>query len=181
MAKKKRGVSAASKDMLRAVWKSRSRFLAIFGIVALGAGFFCGLLSCGPDMRDTVDQYADDSNMMDIQILSTLGLTDDDVQAVKEIEGIAGVMPGYQLDTSVVLDGKELSTRFHSLPEDTSEENENYINHPVLLEGRWPQADNECVLGTRQSEERDESPVGKTITVQQEDSETGGLKETELQ
>ena len=86
MKKKKRGVSAASKDMLRAVWKSRSRFLAIFGIVALGAGFFCGLLSCGPDMRDTVDQYADDSNMMDIQILSTLGLTDDDVQAVKEIE-----------------------------------------------------------------------------------------------
>ena len=180
MAKRKRGISAASKDMLRAVWKSRSRFLAIFGIVALGAGFFCGLLSCGPDMRDTVDRYADESNMMDIQILSTLGLTDDDVKAVKEVEGITGVMPGYQLDASAVLDGKELSTRFHSLPEDISEDNEDYINHPVLLEGRWPQADNECVLGTRQAEEMEESPVGKTITVQQEDSENGGLKETEL-
>ena len=56
MGRKKRGFSAAAKDMLRAVWKSRSRFFAIFGIVALGAGFFCGLLSCGPDMRDTVDR-----------------------------------------------------------------------------------------------------------------------------
>ena len=72
MAKKKRGVSAASKDMLRAVWKSRSRFLAIFGIVALGAGFFCGLLSCGPDMRDTVDQYADDSSVLTSRSLPSL-------------------------------------------------------------------------------------------------------------
>ena len=139
MGRKKRGFSAAAKDMLRAVWKSRSRFFAIFGIVALGAGFFCGLLSCGPDMRDTVDRYADEANMMDIQILSTLGLTDDDVAAVAGVEGITGVMPGYQLDASAILDGQEFSTRFHSLPEDLSEDNDNYLNRPVLLEGRWPE------------------------------------------
>ena len=180
MGRKKRGVSAAAKDMLRAVWKSRSRFFAIFGIVALGAGFFCGLLSCGPDMRDTVDRYADEANMMDIQILSTLGLTDDDVAAVADVEGITGVMPGYQLDASAILDGQEFSTRFHSLPEDLSENNDNYLNRPVLLEGRWPEKDNECVLGTRQVGEQETSPIGQTITVEQEDSETGGLKETEL-
>ncbi len=174
MAKKRHGLSAAGKDTLRAVFHSRSRFFAILGIVALGAGFFCGLLSCAPNMRDTVDGYYDDSNMMDIQILSTLGLTDDDVQAVREVSRITGVMPGYQVDTPVMLDDVELSTRFHSLPDDLSEDNPDYINRPILLEGRWPENDSECVLGMRQTEEM-ESPVGKTITVNND-----GIKEKEL-
>ncbi len=179
MAKKRRGISAATKDMLRAIRKSQSRFFAILGIVALGAGFFCGLLSCGPDMRDTVDGYFDESNLMDIQILSTLGITQEDAEAVAEIDGVSGVMPGYQADTSVMLDDREMTTRFHNLPEDLSLDNPDYINQPVLLEGRWPENDSECVLGLRQAEEMDESPIGKTITISTEGD--SGLKKSKFE
>lgn len=176
MARTKRGFSAATRDMFRAVRKSQSRFWAIFGIVALGAGFFCGLLSCGPSMRDTVDRYYDESNMMDIQILSTLGLTDEDTQAVEEVEGVTGVMPAYQTDATVLMDERELTTRFHSLPDDLSTDDPNYINQPLLLEGRWPENDSECVLGLRETDGTEESPVGSTITVESDDLEQKELK-----
>ena len=65
-----------TKDILRSIRKSQSRFWAIFGIVALGAGFFCGLNATGSDMRRTSDAYADRSHLMDVEILSTLGLTE---------------------------------------------------------------------------------------------------------
>ena len=169
MARRKRGISAAGKDMLRAVRKSQSRFWAIFGIVALGAGFFCGLLSCGPSMRDTVDRYYDEANMMDIQILSTLGLTQEDAEEAAKVEGVTGVTPAYQTDATVIMDERELTTRFHSLPEDFSPDDLDAINKPLLLEGRWPQNDSECVLGLRQTENGEESPVGSTITVESDD------------
>lgn len=172
--KKKRGLSAAARDVLRSVGRSKSRFFAIFGIVALGAGFFCGLLSCGPDMRDTVDSYYDETYMMDIQIASTLGLTEEDAAAVAEIDGVEGVMPGYQLDSSVVFGEEELTARFHSLPEDLLEENSSYLNRPVLIEGRWPQSNDECVLGLREGDDA-ASILGQTITVTED-----GLKEKEL-
>ena len=171
---KKHGLSAATRDVLRSVGRSKSRFFAIFGIVALGAGFFCGLLSCGPDMRDTVDRYYDETYMMDIQIASTLGLTEEDAAAVAEIDGVEGVMPGYQLDSSVVFGEEELTARFHSLPEDLSEENSSYLNRPVLIEGRWPQSNDECVLGLREGDDA-ASILGQTITVTED-----GLKEKEL-
>lgn len=175
MARRKRGISAATKDMFRAVRRSQSRFWAIFGIVALGAGFFCGLLSCGPSMRDTVDRYYDESNMMDIQILSTLGLTEEDAEEVAKVEGVTGVMAAYQTDATVIMDERELTTRFHSLPESLSTDDPDYINQPVLLEGRWPENDSECVLGLRQTENGEESPIGSTITVESDD-----MKEKEL-
>lgn len=134
-----------TKDILRSVRRSQSRFLAIFGIVALGAGFFCGLNAAGTDMRDTTDVYCDNASMMDVEILSTLGFSEDDLKAIENVEGVQDVMPGYRQDVSVTInDSDETVARFHSLPEDGDPE----LNTPVLVEGRMPEKEGECVVGT---------------------------------
>ena len=71
------------KDSFREIVKSPNRFLSIFLIVALGTAFFSGVKAAAPDMKNTADIYYDDYNLMDIRILSTMGLTDDDMEAIE--------------------------------------------------------------------------------------------------
>ena len=62
------------------------RFLSIFFIVAIGVAFFSGIRSSEPDMRLSGDAYFDEKNLMDLQIISTLGLTKDDVDAIRQVK-----------------------------------------------------------------------------------------------
>ena len=59
------------KDILRELWLTRSRFLAIFAIIALGTGFFAGVKVTSPDMKLTADKYFEDYNLMDLKLIST--------------------------------------------------------------------------------------------------------------
>ena len=85
---------AFHKDILRAVTHSWSRFLALFIIVALGAGFYSGVRTTAPNMRATADAYFDESRFMDVRLVSTFGFTQEDVEAVRAAEGVAEVMRG---------------------------------------------------------------------------------------
>ena len=58
----------------------------------LGVGFFCGVKATSPDMKITLDRYFDELNVMDIQVMSTLGLNENDIEKLKEIEEIEDVM-----------------------------------------------------------------------------------------
>lgn len=86
------------KVILREVRFSLSRFLAIFAIVALGVGFLAGLLAATPDMRLSVDDYYDRMNIMDVRVLSTLGLSEEDIAAIRQADGVEQVEPGYTAD-----------------------------------------------------------------------------------
>ena len=104
--------------VFREIRGSISRFLSIFAIVALGVGFLAGLMATTPDMRDSIDRYYDESAMMDIRLVSTMGLTDGDVAAVKAAPGVAGVMPAYTADVLVSKGEDSTVARLHSLPLD---------------------------------------------------------------
>ncbi|MDD3429172.1 MAG: FtsX-like permease family protein [Oscillospiraceae bacterium] len=137
------------KNIWREIKQSLSRFLAIFSIVALGVGFLAGLLATTPDMRFSVDAYYDKSRMMDIRLISTLGLTAEDVNAIRSIDGVQQIMPVYTADTVVQSTaGDTFVARLQSLPQDTSDSNENYLNRLELVSGRMPQKPNECVVVT---------------------------------
>lgn len=71
------------KNILRTVRTTLGRFLAIFAIVALGVGFLAGLLAATPDMRYSGDRFFDETHMYDLRILSELGLTEEDVDAIR--------------------------------------------------------------------------------------------------
>ena len=79
---------ALRKDFYMEIRRSLGRFLSIFFIVAIGVAFFSGIRAAEPDMRISGDAYFDRQNLMDIQVISTLGLTDSDIQALEKVEGI---------------------------------------------------------------------------------------------
>ena len=149
--------SAFNKDLARSVAHSLGRFLAIAGIVALGTGFYAGLRMTAPDMKLSADLFYDGTKLMDVRVLSTLGLTDDDLEALRATDGVESVMGAYETDAMATIKGEQLAVRIHSLPEaalasDTGDgvnavsEDEGYLNRPVLLEGEWPRASGECVI-----------------------------------
>ena len=166
-------VKAFHKDVLRAVTHSWSRFLALFVIVALGAGFYSGLRTTAPNMRATADAYYDDTRFFDVRLVSTFGFTDDDVEAIRATEGVGSVMAGYSADWLVRMGEKDVVTRLHSLPSDLSEDNEEYLNRPTLKEGRMPENPGECVVSVGGADDATGLAIGDTVTVGDTDGSLG--------
>ena len=82
---------ALRKDFYMEIRRSLGRFMSIFFIVAIGCAFFSGIRASEPVMRYSGDAYFDDKNMMDIEVISTMGLTDDDLQANEDAGGVSAV------------------------------------------------------------------------------------------
>ncbi|MEG2916920.1 MAG: FtsX-like permease family protein [Clostridium sp.] len=157
--------SSLSKDTFRDIKKSLSRFLSIVAIVAIGVAFFAGIKVASPDMKITADAYYDDQNFMDIQLISTLGITDDDVNEVRNIEGVKGVFPTYSLDVLTRLETEEIVVKVHGFSlENHKNSNEDYINIPKLVEGRFPQKSGECVIEA-ESMMKTDIPIGTILEV----------------
>ena len=163
---------AFKKDFIRSITHSWSRFWAIFAIVALGAGFFAGLRATSSDMQATGDMYYDGQCIMDIELLSTLGFTDDDVAAVAQAEGVNSVMATHRADVISSLDGEDFVIRIHGLPADQNTDNDNYINRPALTSGRMPENAGECVIGTNRLFS-DTLQLGSSVTLQDDDGTLG--------
>lgn len=150
--------NAFSKGVFRSITHSLGRFLAIAVITALGTGFYAGLRMTGPDMRLAADQYFDATNMADLRVVSTLGLSDESIEALRGIEGVKGVMPAREVDVLAMVQDVQYTIRVQSFDaaaaraSDTSDgahafsDDESYLNRPILVSGSWPEGPNECVL-----------------------------------
>lgn len=169
--------SAFTTSFVRLIASSLGRFLALAGIVALGAGFYAGLRMTAPDMRLAADAFYDGTNLMDVRVVSTLGMDDDDIAALRAIEGVSAVMPAYETDILGEIDAEEYAMRVHSLPPSASKsvcadgvtvasDDDAYINRLVLEEGRWPAAPGECVVSADSVTKADFAP-GDTIEVRE--------------
>lgn len=138
-------MKAYGKVILRSITRSKARFFAIFAIMALGSGFFAGISATAPDMRQTVDSYLDRQNFMDVSLLSTLGFSKQDVQAVSHTKGVEAVMPTWSEDVMSHLANADEAIRMHALPEKGAKDTgSSSMNRPVLVSGRWPQNTGMC-------------------------------------
>ncbi|MBQ0036559.1 MAG: FtsX-like permease family protein [Firmicutes bacterium] len=127
------------KDTLRLIKKSFNRFLSLLMIVFISSAFMMGLMSNPTLMRKSVDKYNDDYNLQDIQLYSTYGFCDDDVEALKKAEGIALVEPSKQVDVYCESqDGKVYVARVL--------EADPVINQFELTDGRLPSNNLECLV-----------------------------------
>ena len=138
--------SALNKDFIRDILKSKGRFLSIVAIVALGVAFFTGVKSSPIVMKTSSDKYYDKYNLMDIRLISTLGLTDKDVDDIKNIKGVEGVYPTYSIDVISIYNSTEKVLKVHGLDLNKLNDKKNYINQLKLIKGRLPQKSGECVL-----------------------------------
>lgn len=133
-------------DFLRTIRYSLNRFLSILAIVAIGVAVFAGLRSSAPDMMYTMDRFYDDNNVMDVQIMSTLGLTKEDIEVIRNVEGVEAVQPGYFKDALSNTTGSELVFRLHSIPQGYASDPDKFINKLIVKEGRLPEKPDEIVL-----------------------------------
>lgn len=128
---------AARKDFYMEIRKSPGRFLSIFFIVALGVAFFSGIRASEPDMRITGDFYFDESELMDIKALSTYGVTEKDVRAMAQLEGVEKAEGAYSGDFLYNVKDEQHVVHVMSL--------QRQMNRPALTEGRFPADVGECL------------------------------------
>lgn len=144
------------KDFIREIRKNSGRFISIFFIVALGAAFFAGVRSSKYDMKYSADIYYDQAKLMDFRIISTMGLTDDDVQDMKEVEGVAVVTGAYSQEVLCKAGDQEMVLNLLSLSEG--------VNEPTLTSGKQPANVQECLVD-KQILEDGTYKIGDKITV----------------
>lgn len=154
-----------TKDFIRDIKNSRGRFISILLIVALGVAFFSGIKDAPLVMKKTSDVYYDDYNLMDIRIASTLGLTQDDVDAIKKIDNVEGIKGTYSIDAISRYDKVDRVVQIQSINlKDSKENNKNYMNRLKIVEGRLPSKDGECVIEKSKYNFLN-YPIGSTITL----------------
>lgn len=132
---------ALLKDTVKQIFKTYKRFISILLMALLGVGFFAGIRAASPDMKKTVDKYFDEALFYDIQVVSTLGLTEGDVKALEKVEGIEKVYPSFSTDAFITVNNIETVVRIHEIEEN--------INKLKIVEGYMPSTNSECVVEQR--------------------------------
>lgn len=131
---------ALFQDIFREIKHSKNQFLSILAIIALGAGFFSGIKTTCPNMKATAADYYESSHLMDIHLMSTFGFTEEDAKAAEERDDVREVMAAYSADVFIG-EGTEEESIVKILSYD-----DNQLNKPTLLEGRFPEKSGECVV-----------------------------------
>lgn len=165
------------KNILQEIRHSFGRFFSILCIVMIGVAFFAGVKASAPDMKYSADQYFDKYNVQDIQVYSTLGLTQDDLKEIKKIDGVEDAEAVFSIDTLTQKDSTQLVMKVISLADDQS------INKVRLVDGRMPEKENECIIeaGSVSNQLFGNFEIGDTITLTSgtEDDLSDTLKNTE--
>ncbi|MCI6586571.1 MAG: ABC transporter permease [Oscillibacter sp.] len=131
--------NAMQKDFWREIKHTKSRFFSMMILVALSVAFLSGLKATAPDMKHTGDDYLDSLHLADIQVLSTLGLTDEDIAALRAQGKIEDAEGEYVIDAFASSDSLDAVVKVLSLTD-------RGISDVLLREGRMPERADECVV-----------------------------------
>ncbi len=170
---------ALLRDIFRSIIRTKARFISIVAIVALGISVFAGIKATAPDLKETAGKYFLDNNLMDINVVSTIGLTDTDVYQISRVSGVETVMPAKSADAlleingeSVVdVEGAEYCCRAMSLDLNLLKAQQDgindaaYMNRAKLLEGEFPKNSNECVVDSSDLTSTHKYKIGDTLTL----------------
>ena len=154
-------------DTIREILHTKKRFLSLFVMSLLAVGFLAGLRMTAPDMHNTLDHYYDRQHFMDVRLVSMLGLTEDDLQAVSQLPGVSAAEGSRSFDA--ILD--EDSVNVFSIPEK--------LNLLDLTEGRMPESDDECITEVKILEATHKK-IGDQITIDTRESYNSILEEDPL-
>lgn len=165
-------MKAYTKDIIKTIVKGMKRFMALALIAALGVCMTSGLKAACDDLRFTADDFFDQQNLFDIMVVSTMGLTDEDVEALSNIDGIEAVEGAYSEKVYTKVDGQTKQVMVNVLSEKD-------INVPYIIEGEMPMRADE-ILVTQKYVNETGKQVGDHISIEEdmdeddeeEDSET---------
>lgn len=152
-------MKALRKEFWMEIRKSKSRFISILLIVALGVAFFSGIQASSPDMRYSGDAYYDESSLMDIKVVGTMGLTSDDVSSIESIDGIESAEGAWSTDVTCGEGQKQKVLHIESI-NDT-------VNKLDVQEGRLPEKSGEIFLDSTFASSN-EYKVGDKVALREE-------------
>lgn len=152
-------MKALRKEFWMEIRKSKSRFISILLIVALGVAFFSGIQASSPDMRYSGDAYYDESSLMDIKVVGTMGLTSDDVSSIESIDGIESAEGAWSTDVMCGEGQKQKVLHIESI-NDT-------VNKLDVQEGRLPVKSGEIFLDSTFASSN-EYKVGDKVALREE-------------
>lgn len=152
--------SSLKKVFFRQIKDTKSRFISILLIVALGVGFFVGVKAASPSMKYSANKFFQSNNLMDYKIMSDYGFQNDDIKALEALTGVSQVMPSYSADLLVNNEGSNNVVRVQAVPEVS--DGKQPINELKVVEGRLPQKSGECVVESN-SDTSIKYEIGDTI------------------
>lgn len=131
---------AYKKSIKREILSSKGRFISIMAIIFLGVAFYAGIKSCGPDLKESINEYFAKQNLMDSKIVSTLGLKENDLKLLKNNDKILDYYASHSVDVN--LSNTNHVVKFMEYDESSSEK----MNTPVVTKGRLPQRSGEIAI-----------------------------------
>ena len=156
-------MKALRKEFWMEIRKSKSRFISILLIVALGVAFFSGIQASSPDMRYSGDAYYDESSLMDIKVVGTMGLTSDDVSSIESIDGIESAEGAWSTDVMCGEGQKQKVLHIESIND--------AVNKLDVQEGRLPEKSGEIFLDSTFAS-ANEYKVGDKVALREDGDST---------
>ena len=155
--------TALFKDTIREILRSKGRFLSVMLIAALGCGFFSGVKATMPDMVDSAADYFNEYRLMDLKLVSGIGVRSSDVEAVKGAENVRGAHAAYSKDVFYLHEDKNIVLKCISFNSSLDDSSPNLMNKLHVVEGRLPEKDGECAVEIKISSP-DTFKIGEKLT-----------------
>ena len=149
---------AYKKSITREILSSKARFASILAIIFLGVAFYSGIKSAGPDMNKAVNELYKNQNLMDSKIVSTLGLSDKDIELLKNNDKILDFYPTHTIDAN--LENLNSVVRFMEYDKN------NDINKFIVVDGRLPENSGEIALDEKVLKNNKNLKMGDTYKIQ---------------
>ena len=160
-------------DAVREIAHTKKKFISLLIMNFLAVGFLAGLRMTAPDMKHSLDVYYDEQNLMDVRIVSTLGLSQEDLDVLSEWKGKEGLPAVSDVEGSKYFDAliEEDTVTVFSIPE--------RINRLRLTRGRLPDTQEECVVEELLAEKLG-LEIGDEVTIDTEDADKLTLQSSVL-
>ena len=149
--------------------RSMGRFVSIMLIVALGVAFYSGIKASEPDIRLSLDQYYDRTKLFDIRVQGTLGLTDDDLEAIRALDNVETAEPAKTVDVLYNLNDSQDVFHFSTMGTD--------MDLVEVTEGVLPTKKNECAIDASFAEHNG-IKVGDKLTVYMDSDDDEDILDT---
>lgn len=163
-------IKAYRKSIAREIFSSKARFFSILVIIFLGVAFYSGIKSAGPDMNKSINNFYSDQNLMDSKIVSSLGLTDKDIDLLRNNDNILDFYGTHSIDANLTNMGKVV--RFMEY------DNKNNINKFIVIEGRLPEKSGEIALDERALKLNKDIKIGNEYVINTDKDTIKSFKET---
>lgn len=163
------GKKSYKKSIIREIVSSKARFFSILIIIFLGVAFYSGIKSTEPDMNKAINKFYSDYNLMDSKVVSTLGLTDKDLDILKNDDNILDFYGTYTIDVNL--------TNTNNIVKFMEYDSESNINRFVVLDGRLPENTGEIALDERAFRLNESLKIGDEYIIESDEDTMTSFKE----